>query len=224
MIEGALSRPHQRKLIPRELTQMRLWAADHGKKFRQNTTRNTSTKDKPGTLPINIYNNYKEPEVEPVCFKSLMEGERVKEVETGKDTFLVVSDNSGSFVLAAVNIDIKDVDKVNEIDSIQYRSTGESCFDFERSGNYKLSTSQIVIALENEHIDLIQEDIVSLTEKGYLEIRQLVNDKGPQEIEDESSDESSDEESVTLYSTSYVVKTRGGRAIKFNSKYNDFVF
>ena len=46
-----------------QATQMRNWVALHGKSVRQLTTRNTSTKNKAGTLPVNLYDTPKPKEV-----------------------------------------------------------------------------------------------------------------------------------------------------------------
>ena len=45
---------------------MRTWKNEHGQKVRKNTIRNTSTKDKPGALPLNMYVNYKQPTPVPI--------------------------------------------------------------------------------------------------------------------------------------------------------------
>ena len=46
-LPGCLSKKH--------LDEIRQWVQQYGKSVRQNTTRNVSTKDKPGTLPSNLY-------------------------------------------------------------------------------------------------------------------------------------------------------------------------
>ena len=59
-------------LANKQKTKLRNWAMQHGKAVRQNTTRNFSTKDKPGTLPINLYEQVP-PVPQPVNFSSLLE-------------------------------------------------------------------------------------------------------------------------------------------------------
>ena len=46
-LPGCLSKKH--------LDEIRQWVQQYGKSVRQNTTRNVSPKDKPGTLPSNLY-------------------------------------------------------------------------------------------------------------------------------------------------------------------------
>ena len=55
-----LSKPELSHLSNTDRNLMRGWIIEHGQKVRQNTTRNTSTKDKPGMLPLNMYINYKQ--------------------------------------------------------------------------------------------------------------------------------------------------------------------
>ena len=50
-----LSKPGKGCLAPKQLAELRQWASVHRKSVRQNTTRNFSNKDKPGTLPLNFY-------------------------------------------------------------------------------------------------------------------------------------------------------------------------
>ena len=43
------------RLKTKQLNELRQWTQQYGRSVRQNTTRNFSTKDKPGTLPLNLY-------------------------------------------------------------------------------------------------------------------------------------------------------------------------
>ena len=58
-----MPKPAAGNLPENQVTQMRNWVALHGKSVRQLTTRNTSTKDKAGTLPVNLYDTPKPKEV-----------------------------------------------------------------------------------------------------------------------------------------------------------------
>ena len=58
-----MPKPAAGNLPANQVTQMRNWVALHGKSVRQLTTRNTSTKDKAGTLPVNLYDTPKPKEV-----------------------------------------------------------------------------------------------------------------------------------------------------------------
>ena len=50
-----LQKPGKGCLSPKQIAEFRQWASVHGKIVRQNPTRNFSTKDKPGTLLLNVY-------------------------------------------------------------------------------------------------------------------------------------------------------------------------
>ena len=50
-----LPQPLSGCLPKKQLDEIRQWVQQYGKSVRQNTTRNFSTKDKPGTLPLNLY-------------------------------------------------------------------------------------------------------------------------------------------------------------------------
>lgn len=50
-----LPKPGKGCLAPKQIAELRQRASVHGKSVCQNTTRNFSTKDKPGTLPLNVY-------------------------------------------------------------------------------------------------------------------------------------------------------------------------
>jgi len=55
-----------------QIAELRQWASIHGKGVRQNTTRNFSTRDKPGTLPLNEY-EASPPRKKTVDFNALLE-------------------------------------------------------------------------------------------------------------------------------------------------------
>ena len=50
-----LPKPLSGCLFKKQLDEIRQWVQQYGKSVRQNTTRNFSTKDKPGTLLLNLY-------------------------------------------------------------------------------------------------------------------------------------------------------------------------
>ena len=50
-----LPKPLSGCLSKKQLDEIRQWVQQYGKSVRQNTTRNFSTKDKPDTLPLNLY-------------------------------------------------------------------------------------------------------------------------------------------------------------------------
>ena len=67
-----MSKPEKdSKVTRRQLAEMRKWREEFDQSVRQVTVRNKSTKDNPGTLPINCY--FKKPcEPQPVDFDNLL--------------------------------------------------------------------------------------------------------------------------------------------------------
>ena len=49
-----LPKPLSGCLTKKQLNELRQWTQQYGRSVRQNTTRNVLTKDKPGTLPLNL--------------------------------------------------------------------------------------------------------------------------------------------------------------------------
>ena len=66
-----LPKPLSGCLSKKQLDEIRQWVQQYGKSVRQNTTRNFSTKDKPGTLPLNLYESAP-PEQHSVDFDVLL--------------------------------------------------------------------------------------------------------------------------------------------------------
>ena len=79
-----LPKPVKGCLAQKQMVEVRQWASLHGKSVRQNTTQNFSTKDKPGTLPLNVYQTWP-PKEEAVNFNTLLQdvnGAQDKEIES----------------------------------------------------------------------------------------------------------------------------------------------
>ena len=70
--------PKAHKLSEKQVSEMRNWRAMHGQSVPQKTVRNMTTKDNPGTLPINLY-AADAPTVQPLNFAVLSEAAPVTE-------------------------------------------------------------------------------------------------------------------------------------------------
>ena len=68
--------PKAHKLSEKQVSEMRNWRAMHGQSVPQKTVRNMTTKDNPGTLPINLY-AADAPTVQPLDFAVLSEAAAV---------------------------------------------------------------------------------------------------------------------------------------------------
>ena len=96
-------------------------------KVRQNTIRNTSTKDKPGTLPLNMYINYKQPDPNPVNFQQLTCS---KTSQGTKALYAVRHSSTESFVIVETE---QLTDDSEEKEGHMYRA-GVECLTFVSSG------------------------------------------------------------------------------------------
>ena len=83
-----LPKPGKGCLATKQIAVLRQWASIHGKSVCQKTTRNFSTKDKPGTLPINEY-KASPPKEKTTDFNALLEDastdEKKRREHSGKD-------------------------------------------------------------------------------------------------------------------------------------------
>ena len=71
----SMPKPCRNSTVTRQqLDEMRTWKAEYGQSVRQQTVRNMTTKDSPGTLPLNCYES-KEADPKPVDFAELARGE-----------------------------------------------------------------------------------------------------------------------------------------------------
>ena len=68
-----LPKPGKGCSAPKQIAELRQWASVHGKSIRQNTTRNLSTKDKPGTLPLKTFTEALPPKEKTVDFNALLQ-------------------------------------------------------------------------------------------------------------------------------------------------------
>ena len=57
---STMQRPERLELSKHQIDEMRQWRKDHGHAVKQQTVRLMTTKDKPGTLPLNFYMEKKE--------------------------------------------------------------------------------------------------------------------------------------------------------------------
>ena len=98
-----LPKPSKGSLAPKQITELRQWASINGKSVRQNTTRNFSTKDKPGTFPLNVY-EASPPKENTVDFTALLgesstDGNKERE-DSGQDRAdIEILHPNGTFVL-----------------------------------------------------------------------------------------------------------------------------
>ena len=71
--------PKTNKLTGQQVREMRNWRAVHGQSVPQKTVRNMTTKDNPGTLPINLY-AVGPPDVQPLDLTKLGDRHSVQDM------------------------------------------------------------------------------------------------------------------------------------------------
>lgn len=77
--------PRNTTITKSQLDEMRIWRAEHGQSVRQLTVRNLSTKDKPGTLPLNCY-ALRPDAPQPLDFSNLLIAKGDKNLVTSSQT------------------------------------------------------------------------------------------------------------------------------------------
>ena len=82
--------PKRRKgcLAQKQLAELRQWASINGRSVRQNPTRNFSTKDKPGILPLNVYQT-SPPKEKAVNFSTLLQDESSVHKESASSSSII---------------------------------------------------------------------------------------------------------------------------------------
>lgn len=84
--------PKTNKLTSQQVCEMRNWRAVHGQSVPQKTVRNITTKDNPGTLPINLY-VVGPPDMEPLDLTKLGDHHSVRHMPQKEETEFLYSSN-----------------------------------------------------------------------------------------------------------------------------------
>ena len=84
--------PKTNKLTSQQVREMRNWRAVHGQSVPQKTVRNMTTKDNPGTLPINLY-AVGPPDVQPLDLTKLGDHHSVQQMPQKEVTEFLYTSN-----------------------------------------------------------------------------------------------------------------------------------
>ena len=87
------SKPSSGCLSKKQLNELREWTQLYGRSVRLNTTRNFSTKDKPGTLPLNLYESTP-PEQHSVDFDVLLNEDIPAQQDTSTTHNVVITQST----------------------------------------------------------------------------------------------------------------------------------
>lgn len=184
-----LPKPAASSLAKKQKTKLRNWAMQHGKAVRQNTTRNFSTKDKPGTLPINLYEQAP-PVSELVNFGSLLEDDPPanhdnpfqRNVSIFRQTYVAISKKyiptsipSSSLCIAKLLDDVIDGDERNRcVKALFYKQDFLDPLSFIiASEELSVSTEGIIGIVNN--ITAVDDDTVDINEDDYYILLTMIN-------------------------------------------------
>ena len=223
----SLECPKSKRLTPQEKKLMRSWRREHGQKVKQVTTRNLSTKDKPGTLPLNFYVNYKQQQPAPVKSSDLMPeqvvGELMPEQVVGNEEFLAVQlSDPGCFAIVVISEELQRSNTTRGSSrGLLYMPTLSSLV-FKFSEEIQFDNENVLLSFESSNVN-IQSDNLTLTEEIYKVISTTCSDDGGMTILSEVEDEESSEDECQVQPIVYSTQTRAGRRVKFNRNFNDFI-
>ena len=185
-----LPKPLSGCLSKKQLDEIRQWVQQYGKSVGQNTTRNFSTKDKPGTLPLNLYESAP-PEQPSVDFDVLhnedipvhhQDTNTARNIVIAQSTYVVVSRiykpssalNSPLYLTKL----LKDV--VDDYDSARYETTLFYTQDVVDPLPFTTSGEEHVIPKDGikgvvSSITVVDNETVEIEEEEYYLLLALVN-------------------------------------------------
>lgn len=198
-----LTKPELNHLSKADINLMRGWRIEHGQKMRQNTIRNTSTKDKPGTLPLNMYINYKQPDPCPV--------ELAADTRVAIDVEYYAVKHGNTFAIIEC--------KNDELQGQMF--TEKENFTFVASDDITIEKTDIVCSIDDGSVSEHDESI-TISEELYETTLRKCSDSVSTQL-DTDSDSDSDDVEIACAAPSPINVSRIGRRIKFNTRYTDFI-
>ena len=211
-----MPKPAAGNLPANQVTQMRNWVALHGKSVRQLTTRNTSTKDKAGTLPVNLYDTPKPKEV-LLDFNSICERTQTNanndaskaEISIPKGSFVAVprcfrqpSLPESTFYLVKIVSDITDTtdEQVHVKGEWYFQDVIEPLFFVTTSEVEFVSRKGIVASAGT--VQVIDRETVCIDEEEYYTLLAVTRNSKDNETEDEILQELCVSDSIEASGTS----------------------
>ena len=203
------------------LNEIRQWVKQHGKSVRQNTTRNFSTKDKPGTLPLNLYESAP-PEQHSVDFDVLLNEDipvqhqdtsTARNIVIAQSTYVVVSriykprsaPNSPLYITKLLEDVVDDYDSARYVTTLFYTQDVVDPLLFTTSGEEHVIPKEGIKGVVSS-ITVVDNETVEIDEGEYYLLLALVNGStdttSPNEADEEpfaeSVDGQGDEDSITM--------------------------
>ena len=215
-----LPKPLSGCLSKKQLDEIRQWVQQYGKSVRQNTPRNFSTKDNPGTLPLNLYES-EPPEQHSVDFDVLLnedipvqhqETSTVNNIVIAQSTYVVVSriyrprsaPNSPLYITKLLEDEADDYDSARYVTTLCYTQDVVDPLLFTTSGEEHVIPKEGIKVVVSS-ITVVDNETVEIDEGEYYLLLALVNGStdttSPNEADEEpfaeSADEQGDEDSNT---------------------------
>ena len=207
-----LPKPLSGCLSKKQLDEIRQWVQQYGKSVRQNTTRNFSTKDKPGTLPLNLYESAP-PEQHSVDFDVLhnedipvhhQDTNTARNIVIAQSTYVVVSriykprsaPNSPLYITKLLEDVVDDYDSARYVTTLFYTQDVVDPLPFTTSGEEHVIPKEGIKGVVSS-ITVVDNETVEIDEGEYYLLLVLVNrstdtTSSPNEADEEPFVESAD--------------------------------
>ena len=217
-----LPKPLSGCLPKKQLDEICQWVQQYGKSVRQNTTRYFSTKDKPGTLPLNLYESAP-PEQHSVDFDVLLnenipvqhqDTSTARNIVIAQSTYVVVSriykprsaPNSPLYITKLLEDVVDDYDSARYVTTLCYTQDVVDPLLFTTSGEEHVIPKEGIKGVVTSITVVDDEPQVEKDEGEYYLLLALVNGStditSPNEADEEpfaeSVDGQGDEDSITM--------------------------
>ena len=186
-----LPKPLSGCLSKKQLDEIRQWVQQYGKSVRQNTTRNFSTKDKPGTLPLNLYESAP-PEQHSVDFDVLLNEDipvqhqdtsTARNIVIAQSTYVVVSriykprsaPNSPLYITKLLEDVVDDYDSARHVTTLCYTQDVVDPLLFTTSGEEHVIPKGGIKGVVSS-ITVVDNETVEIDEGDYYLLLALGNE------------------------------------------------
>ena len=216
-----LPKPLSGCLSKKQLDEICQWVQQYGKSVGQNTTRNFSTKDKPGTLPLNLHESAP-PEQHSVEFDVLLNEDipvqhqdtsTARNIVIAQSTYVVVSriykprsaPNSPLYITKLLEDVVDDYDSARYVTTLCYTQDVVDPLLFTTSGEEHVISKEGIKGVVSS-ITVVDNETVEIDEGEYYLLLALVNgstdttylNQADEEPFAESVDGQGDEDSITM--------------------------
>ena len=197
-------KPSKGTIAQKHAGELAQWVSLNGKSVRQNTTRNFSTKDKPGTLPLNVY-EAAAPKEKAVDFAALVreqgqvsrdgDGRTERRISHGKGTYVVyplscrpASTERSTFYVVKLTEDLLEDDHVTDVRTQFYSQDIIDPLLFVTTGEEHVVSKQGIMGLVT-NIKEISEDTIEIAEDDYYVILATLHASKDHTLSNEADEE-----------------------------------